>query len=82
LVPVAARATLHLVSGGTVDVAEDPTTAAQKLWSHKPGSDVPDMGYAAMQTPDAKPVNVNPQAVACVTEPRTLGTEPMVQRGG
>jgi hypothetical protein len=61
-------ARLHLINGEQLDVAQLPQDAARMLWGNDAGDDAHDMGYAALQSPDAKPMLVNPRAVAYITE--------------
>jgi len=61
-------ARLHFLSGAKVDVSQDPEDAARLLWGEKGGDDAHDMGYAALQSPKAKPILVNPAAVAYVDD--------------
>jgi hypothetical protein len=64
-----AKAQLQLIGGGHINVMQLPQDAARLLWGRKDGDDAHDMGYAALQTPDGKTVNINPGAVASVTDP-------------
>jgi hypothetical protein len=50
-------------------VAQLPQDAARLLWGIEDGDDAHDMGYAALQSADAKPLLVNPAAVAYITDP-------------
>jgi len=62
-----AGAVLHLIGGQTRVVDQLPEDAARLLWSKQHGVDASDMGYAALQY-KAKPILVNPAAVAFITE--------------
>jgi hypothetical protein len=58
-------ATLHLIGGGAVLVDQTPNDAARLLWGRDSGDDAHDMGFASLQY-DAKPILVNPRAVAYI----------------
>ena len=60
---------LHLINGETLDVAEDPESAARKLWSPLDGLTREKVapGCATMES-DGKLVHVNPDAVLYVEE--------------
>jgi hypothetical protein len=68
-------ARLHLLDGAKIDVAQLPKDAARLLWGNESGDDAHDMGYAALQNTDAKPLLVNPHAVAYITETPTGRTK-------